>query len=169
MEASPARLRSLPPIIPIVVYSGAPDWTVPGSLREMLDADDPELEFLPGSSYVLRNLSSMYLDALSRNRELRDWFITLRQEPPSFVVAEIANSLPEGGDLRRQALEYVVRVYDLELDELRTILRNAGHNEMEAIVGTIAETLLERGEERGFDAFLPAESLVEVFEPRRPH
>ncbi|MDE0524879.1 MAG: Rpn family recombination-promoting nuclease/putative transposase [Boseongicola sp.] len=146
---SPSRLRSLPPIIPIVVYHGEADWTVPGSLRDMIDADDPELEFLPGSGYVFRNLRSMDLDALSRNRELRAGFITLRQEPPPFVVAEIAKGLPEGGNLRRQALEYVVRVYDLEPDELKTLLRNEGHDELEAIVGTIAETLLEQGEARG--------------------
>ena len=146
---SPKMLRSLPPIIPIVVYHGEADWTVPGTLREMIAADDPELAILPGSGYVLRNLRTMDLDALSRNPGLRAGFITMRKEPPPLVVAEIAKNLPEGGDLRRQALEYVVRVYDLDLDELRTILRNARYNDMEAIVDTIAETLLEQGEERG--------------------
>ena len=48
-----------------------------------------------------------------------------------------------------QVLEYVLRVYDVDLDGLKTALRNGGHNELEAIMGTIAETLLEQGEARG--------------------
>ena len=146
---SAERLRALPPIVPVVVYHGEANWTVAGGLSEMIAADDPELAILPGARYILRNLRTINTEALSRNVHLRAGFVAMRKELPPFVVAEIAKSLPEGGDLRRQALEYVVRVYDLDLDELRTILRNAGHNDMEADVGTIADTLLEQGEERG--------------------
>ena len=97
--SSAELLRSLPPIVPVVVYHGAADWTVPGSLREMIDADDPELEFLPGSGYVLRNLRKVDIDSLSRNPGLRAGFITLRQEAMDFLP-EIARLLLEGGDLR---------------------------------------------------------------------
>ncbi len=88
--------------------------------------------------------------------------VRLADTPPEIVegsfvdealgfLAEIAESLPAGGDLRRQVLEYVLRVYNVDLEELRTILRDGGHNEMEALVGTIAETLLDQGEARGLD------------------
>jgi hypothetical protein len=90
----------------------------------------------------------MDIAELSRNPALRAGFIALRREALAFM-AEIAESVPAGGDLRRQTMEYVLRVYDLGLEELRTRLRNEGHNEMEALVGTIAETLLEQGEVRG--------------------
>ena len=145
---SAARLRALPPIVPVVVYHGKAGWTVPGSLLDMIAADDPALAFLPGSGYVLRNLCAMDIDALSRNAALRAGFIALRREAMDFL-AEIAESLPEEGDLARQVIEYIVRVYSTDLDELRTALRNQGHNELEAIMGTIAETLLEQGEARG--------------------
>ena len=147
-STSAARLRALPPIVPVVVYHGGADWTVPGSLRDMIAADDPDLVFLPGSGYILRNLRTMNIDALSRNAALRAGFIALRREALDFL-AEISESLPEGSDLRGQILEYVLRVYDVDLDGLRTALRNGGHNELEAIMGTIAETLLEQGEARG--------------------
>ena len=65
---SATRLSSLPPIVPVVVYHGAPDWTVPGSLRDMIAADDPELAFLPGSGYILRNLRTMDIDAAVAER-----------------------------------------------------------------------------------------------------
>ena len=145
---SAARLRALPPIVPVVVYHGEAKWTVAESLGDMIDADHPELDFLPGSGYIFRNLRAMDIAELSRNPALKAGFITLRQEALTFM-AEIADSVPEGDDLRRQTMEYVLRVYDLGLEELRTILRNEGHNEMEALVGTIAETLLEQGEVRG--------------------
>ncbi len=143
-----ARLRALPPIIPVVVYHGAEPWTVPDSLRDMIATDDPDLAFLPGAGYILRNLRAMEIDALSRNAALRAGFITLRQEALAFL-AEIAGSLPEGTDLRRQVLEYVLRVYNVDQDSLRATLRTGGHNELEALMGTIAETLLEQGEARG--------------------
>ena len=145
---SAARLRALPPIVPVVVYHGAANWTVAESLRDMIAADEAELDFLPGSGYILRSLRAMDIGELSRNPALKAGFITLRREALSFLP-EIAESLPEGDDLRRQVLEYVLRVYSLDLGELRARLRAEGHNELEAIVGTIAETLLEQGEVRG--------------------
>ena len=144
---SAARLRSLPPIVPVVVYHGSAEWTVAESLHDMIDADVPELAFLPGSGYILRSLRSMDIDDLSRNPALRAGFITLRQEALAHL-AEIAESLPEG-DLRRQVFEYVLRVYDVDLNGMRTRLRSEGNTELEATVGTIAETLLEQGKALG--------------------
>ncbi len=143
-----ARLRALPPIIPVVVYHGAATWTVADSLRDMIATEDPDLAFLPGAGYILRNLRAMEIDALSRNAALKAGFITLRREALAFLT-EIARSLPAGSDLRRQVLEYVLRVYNVDMDDLRALLRTGGHNELEALVGTIAETLLEQGEARG--------------------
>ncbi len=145
---SAARLRSLPPIVPVVVYHGAAGWTVPRSLLDMIATDDTDLAFLPGSGYILRNLRAMDFDALSRNAALRAGFITLRREALVFL-AVIAESLPEGDDLRRQILEYILRVYNVDLDNLRILLRNQGHTELEATMGTIAETLLKQGEALG--------------------
>lgn len=145
---SAARLRALPPIVPVVVYHGEANWTAPASLRDMIDADDPELDFLPGSGYILRNLRAMDIDALSRNAALRAGFMALSRRALAALI-EIAVSLPEGDDLKRQLFEYILRVYGVDLDELLRTLRNLGHTELEAIVGTIAETLLEQGEKRG--------------------
>ena len=51
--------------------------------------------------------------------------------------------LPDDSELRRQVLEYIVRVYDdADLDRLRT----AKQDRLEALAGTTAETLIEQGE-----------------------
>ncbi len=138
----------LPPIIPLVVYHGTDRWSVPDGLAEMVATDNAALTFLPGERYILRNLRQLEIHALSRNAGLRAGFIAMRQEALAHL-AEMAESLPEGSDLRRQVLEYVLRVYNVELSELRRRLHDAGHNELEALVGTIAETLFEQGEARG--------------------
>ncbi len=84
------------------------------SLHGMIATDDPDLAFLPGSGYILRNLRAMDIDALSTNAALRAGFIALRREALGFL-AEVAESLPAHGDLRRQVLEYVLRVYSVDL------------------------------------------------------
>ncbi len=80
-------------------------------------------------------------------------------------------------------LEHDLRVWNVDLDELKATLRNAGHNELEGIVGTMAETFLEQGEERGLvkdlaegkaEAFLRQAPIIVgtpagVLEPRRRH
>jgi len=68
---SAERLRSLPPIIPIVLYHGAAEWKIPASLRDMIDVQSGATVYLPGEGYVLKNLRAMEADALSLNPELR--------------------------------------------------------------------------------------------------
>ena len=140
--------RCLPAIIPMVVYHGADRWSVPDGLADMIDTDDRALALLPGEGYILRNLRELEIQTLSRNAGLQAGFVTLRQETLSVLAGTIA-SLPEGGDLRRQLLEYVLQVYNVTQDELQTTLHEAGYHDLEALVGTIAETLLEQGEARG--------------------
>ena len=150
------KLRDLPPIIPVVAYSGRRAWNVPTGLAEMIAAPDKELAFLPGERYILRNLRTMPIEALSRNPALRAGFITLRQEALDYL-ATIAQALPESSVLWRQILEYVVRTYDdVDIDDLKAALLREGHTELEVVMGTIAETLLEQGSEQGFAKGLAA-------------
>jgi len=139
----------LPPIIPVVVYHGADRWAVAESLLEMIAPEARDLAYLPGSGYTLRNLGTLDRDALSRNPALWAGFVTLRREALSFL-SQIADSLAEGSDLRRQVLEYVLRVYNVDLETLRDVLRREGQTELEAQMGTIAEALLEQGKAVGF-------------------
>ena len=53
------KLRALPPIIPIVCYHGAANWTVPDGIGAMIAGQGSDaLSVLPGESYILRNLYS---------------------------------------------------------------------------------------------------------------
>lgn len=59
------RLWNLPPIIPIVLYTGQALWTVPESLPGMIVSEDPELIFLPGERFVFRWLTGMAPEVLT--------------------------------------------------------------------------------------------------------
>ena len=142
------KLRNLPPIIPILVYHGSANWAVPEGLGDMIAADDPDLVFLPGEAYILRNLRAMEVEALSRNDALRLGFITLRGMALKFLTA-IAQTLPEGSDLRRQVWTYIMHVYDVTIDDLGAELQRRGLTEEVTEVGTIADTLIKQGRAEG--------------------
>ena len=142
------KLRSLPPIIPVVVYHGDAKWSVPEGLPEMIDAESG-LSWLPGEGYILLNLRSMEIEKLSRNPALLAGFAALRRED-AVMVTRFTAELPSDSEIVRQILEYLLRVYhNVSMDRLRESLRRDGHEDLETLVGTIAESLLRQGEERG--------------------
>ena len=159
------RLRSLPPILPLVLYSGQSRWTVPDGLAGMIAGDDPELVFLPGERFIFRWLTEMAPEALSSDTLLRAGFVTLTQRALEFlrlVVEALANSPA----LQKQTIEYILRTYpDVLLEDLSEGLSAAGADEMEDVVTTIAETLEARGRADGV-AEGEAKSLIRLLERR---
>ena len=107
------------------------------------------LSFLPGESYILRNLSALDVDTLSLDPALKAGFIAMRREALKHLKA-LAEGLSGNERLQMQVLEYILRTYpDLDFARLQAELRRARYLELEAKVGTIAETLIAEGEARG--------------------
>ena len=145
-ENGPASLRALPPIIPMVLYTGQRHWNVPEGLREMISGE-PDLCILPGELYILSNLKETPSAKLSRDAELKSVLTTMKFEAME-SLAQVLNSLTP--ELRRQVLHYIVGVYEgVELEGILAALRLENANEMEDYVGTIAETLLAEGKAHG--------------------
>ena len=71
---------------------------------------------------------------------------------------------------QEQVFEYILLTYpDADMDALRENLRAAGGNEMEGLMGTLAEALIERGKARGLAEGLEqgkAEGLTRILERR---
>ncbi|WP_170565323.1 Rpn family recombination-promoting nuclease/putative transposase [Ruegeria atlantica] len=144
-----SRLRALPPIIPMVCYHGERRWTVPGGLADMIAPADPEMIFLPGERYILRDLGALSVEDLSRDAALKAGFITLRREALALLEAVISG-LGDDVTLQKQVFEYILRTYpDLDLDALQAELRKTRHSTLETLVGTIAETLIAEGKQAG--------------------
>ncbi len=143
------RLRALPPIIPVVFYHGGTRWSVGEGLGAMLATDDPELVFLPGERFILRVLTALPPEDLSHDAALRAGLIALTRRAIEFVTM-IVEGVAEEETLQKQVFEYILLTYpEADMDALRANLRAAGFDEMEGLVGTIAEALMERGEARG--------------------
>ena len=141
-ENGTASLWMLPPIVPLVLYAGERRWSVPDGLGDMI-AGPPELAFLPGASYILRNIGEIPIEALSRNAILRSVLITMKREAMDHL-ADVVKALPEGSDLRKQVTQYLFHAYkDVTFDGLASALRRVGAYDMEAYVGTIAQTIAQ--------------------------
>ncbi len=146
-------LRELPPIIPVVIYHGKPSWSVPDSLLKMIAAPSERFGYLPGGGYILRNLRDMDIGEGTRDPGLRAGFSALRGDG----VAEVARSLPEEGDILKVTLEFLQRFHKITNDELAAELRKGGRADMEALAGSLADSLLKEGK---------ADALVHLLERR---
>ena len=117
--------------------------------------------------YILRNINETPTPKLSGDATLRSVLTTMKLEAMQNLKM-VLNSMPL--ELRRQALYYIVGVYDgTELDGIQAALRFDNATEMENNVGTIAETLLAKGEARGLvagEAKGKAETLMRLMERR---
>ena len=143
------RLRNLPPIIPMVFYTGQGRWTVPESLAEMIASDDPELVFLPGEGFIFRWLTEMAPEALSRNPVVQAGLLTVTQRALEFLEI-VSEALAGNPVLQKQIIGYIFQTNaELTFSELQAYLTDAGAHEMEGLLGTIAETLIAEGKAKG--------------------
>ncbi len=145
------RLRALPPVLPVVFYRGEDSWSVADGLEAMIAADDRELVVLPGERYVLRALSELPTEDLSHDAALRAGLIALTRRARK-GLAMIVEGLADDNTLQKQVFEYILLTYpEAEMEALRANLPAAGANDMEGLVGTIAEALMERGRAEGLE------------------
>jgi predicted transposase YdaD len=172
-HAEHPRTHALPIIVPIVLYHGAPAWSVPrffGDLLAMRAGMRSTIgPYLVEFSYLLDNLSELPDDHLRRRsmtalgrlaavcfkygrqpdlveRLGRDWADVLR---------EVAGA-PQGQEAMEQVLRYILEVNDEHLDpeELKALLeRELGPKAKEAIV-TAAQRYIEQGRQQGESAML---------------
>ena len=159
------RLRALPPIVPVVFYHGEAGWSVGDGLGAMIATDDPELVFLPGERFILRVLRALPTEDLSRDAALRAGLIALTRRAVE-LVAMVVEGLAGNDTLQKQVFEYILQTYpDADMDALQANLRSACGDEMEGLMGTMAEALIERGKAEGLEIG-KAEGLTRIIERR---
>ena len=147
-EGRAARARSLPPIIPLLGYSGSAPWTGPTDLAEMIATDTPELIFLHGPYLILRHWAQMPPEALSRDPVSQASLLTLTGRGPAYLD-EIEAALEDNPALQEQFAVYIREtVRGAALDELEQKLAAAKAGQ-EGVLGTIMEKLRAEGEVRG--------------------
>ena len=131
----------------------------------MIATDDPELVFLPGERFILRVLRALPTEDLSRDAALRAGLIALTRRAVE-LVAMVVEGLAGNDTLQKQVFEYILLTYpDADMDALQANLRSACGDEMEGLMGTMAEALIERGKAEGLELG-KAEGLTRIIERR---
>ncbi len=153
----PAKLRALPPIVPLVFFHGRNTWTIPLDFGEMVQADADTAAFVPSFRYALHDLGSGPQEALSGAAPIRAVLSALRYVQRNDVVTRevltaILRDLPDGSVLERIVFRYIVEKYEVPLDDVEAVLENTKQDGGKALMGTIAETWEKQGEAKGLAA-----------------
>ena len=153
-ETTPEGRLLLRPVIPLVVYNGPRNWNVPLSLIDLVDVrEGPLRELLRGFAYQVANLGRIRDSQLARNRGLLAGLLAMihayRRPPAAGILVRMLRLSPDGSILEAAIVEFIVRVYSIELEDLASAARKAKPERWEAMMGTIAERWLKEGEARG--------------------
>ena len=159
------RLR---PIIPIVFYTGEQRWQTPLTLSAMMDLPDVLSEFIPKFGTLFLNVKDTDTIELTRSDHPFGWLLTVLQKEHADreeiraalmeAVAHIDTLDEEKTQQWRRAIFYLYllilhRRPSEEHDELKMIVHQqiqetSRREEGEVMAQTMAEYLIEQGEER---------------------
>ncbi|WP_295403841.1 Rpn family recombination-promoting nuclease/putative transposase [uncultured Thiocystis sp.] len=180
-EGRAARLRQLPPILPVVLYHGVQPWRVPTSILECLAADAELREWLRDLRYHVRELGPIPYAERSADPAVRAVLGALcavfARDLSVADLARILRDLPDGEALERQVLVYVVRHYKITETLFREALSQAKPEREEALHMTVAQEWIQRGVAQGMQQGLQqgmergrletlVETLIAILEAR---
>ena len=108
-------LRSLPPILPLVVYHGAGEWKVSLSLRDTINAPDAIKQYQPDVRYVLVDLGPIPNEQLSAYPPLRAGLLALKYShqdgDTEAVLVQAFTDARDAPSLFKMLVVYATTVY----------------------------------------------------------
>ena len=148
-----ARERALPPIIPVLGYTGTQPWTGPRNFADMIATDDPNLVFLRGSDLVIREWAQMPTDKLSRDPLSRAALLTLTGRGPAHLE-EVEEAVQDNPSLQNQFAEYIrgtVKGAARDVLDKKMVDAEAEHKagQEEGVMGRMMEKLIAEGRVEG--------------------
>ena len=148
-----ARAQALPPIIPILGYTGKNPWRGPINFADMIATDDPNLVFLRGSNIIIREWAQMSPEKLSRDPISRAALLSLTERGPAYLP-EVAKAVQDNPVLQDKFAEYI---YDTAKGSARDQLEEhliaaaakykAGQKE--GVMGKMIENFIAEGRVEG--------------------
>ena len=158
----------LPPILPLVVYHGKPEWSTPALFSSMLAATDEMRPYLLDFPFGLLDVGQVEDDKLSNEEELRAGLIVLKYAPRvteenvEEVVTWVLTRLHGvSRELFLLAVRYMLRVYGLTWERFESVSRRVMDEREQWMIGSAARELFAQGEATG-----EAKALVLVLERR---
>ncbi len=148
----------LPYIIPLVFYHGEANWTASRTFQGLFGDKIPaELQpYVPHFSYELLDLSPHSTRQIVGGPRVAVTFSVmhsvftadLKARVPDILKA-LANGMPGDIELLKLILLYLMTVSSLSQSDLSAAVNSAYQGNARDVMPTLAETLLQQGEERG--------------------
>ncbi len=151
LRAHPTAKR-LPRVVPIVIYAGEKPWDAATAVEDLVDG--PMTSWTPRMTFLLEDLSGVSDDALGQRGLGLAGQITLR------CLLRLPRSSDPIGELRRLShllrqllagphglqrfvtvLEYLSRVANVALSDVRTLVRDVSPRDEETTMTTLAERM----------------------------
>ena len=153
LEGRTARERALPPIIPVLGYTGKQPWSGPRNFADMIATDDPNLVFLRGSDLVIREWAQMPPGELSRDPLARAALLTLTERGPAHFE-EVEEALQDNSPLQDQFADYIrstTKGEALDILDKKIADAKAKHKagQKESVMGRMMENLIDEGRVEG--------------------
>jgi len=152
------RARTLPPLVPLVVYHGRRRWRYPLSFSGYFLADPELAAFVPGFTSLMLDLRSRGDEALTGSlqyqatlRALKHALDGLRPHLAEILQALAALPLEEDHEAFVSALlEYILQAgTDVEARDLEAELERVGSAAVREVYMTLADKLIEKGKAQG--------------------
>ena len=171
--SGPGGGRRLPPILPVVFYTGEQRWASPVSLTAVMDIPKVLERFVPRFDTLFLDVKTTDGDILTKPGHPFGWLLRVLQEENAStselreVLATAVSELSRFGESQvsqvQEALLYFIllilhRRSDAEREELIALVKQHSQDESEVgiMAQTAAELLVEQGIEQG-----KAEGIVE--------
>ncbi|MCY3550397.1 MAG: Rpn family recombination-promoting nuclease/putative transposase [Candidatus Poribacteria bacterium] len=164
-QNAPKNKRKLPPILPIVFYTGDRHWETPLALEAVMDIPAELSRFVPRFGTLFLGVKSADVETLTGKGSLLGWLLRVLQnensdkESLSCALVEAVSfleSLDASEALqKREALVYLLmlifhrRPVDEREELVRLVEERTSDKEISTMAETTAEFLLARGIERG--------------------
>ena len=167
--------RSVPPIIPMLVYHGPKEWTVATNFLGLFGDVPAALKpHLPNFDYFLIDLSQIANSALSGEARLRFFLKTLKYILRPDLAESIDIVLAEAPDLDVLDVVIVLTYIDrgstkVTRDQVRDTLFRLVPKRAEEIMGQITQPAFDEGQKQGFiqgEAKGKAEALARLLTRR---
>ncbi|ABK45356.1 conserved hypothetical protein [Magnetococcus marinus MC-1] len=146
--------QKLPPIVPLVVYHGAREWTVPNQFSALLEADKGLLHHLLDFSFAVTDLGRIADDDLSQDTHLRAALMAMKY---AFQGAEGVVVIPQIGkgaqgdpEFAKLVLRYLIQTYrGMTMADVQAYAEEAFPGEAEHYASQFAREMMSKGRQEG--------------------
>ncbi|QOR71149.1 Rpn family recombination-promoting nuclease/putative transposase [Ruania alkalisoli] len=163
-RAQHSRERTLPAVLPVVVYQGRRRWNAPTRLEALYDVDAKQAlgEFLPRHQFVLQDLTGVEVEALLAaplTPAARLALAMLRFAPDQQHLAQVLDQFIDdlliligkhpADRMFATIMEYAYQVSDTNPEELQTFFHDLGPQAQEAYMSNTLERGVAQGVAKG--------------------